>query len=144
YICIGAGVFAAWEEWSFLDGAYFCFVTLSTIGFGDLVPGKSFQRTDTQASQKGNRLGSSIAKITFEIIENMRLKSDSQSEKSKGTGSESETSKGSDIQSEKGVGARSQSETSTGADSKSEKTSGAGSESGKVPGYEDDYEDSGN
>ncbi|KAI5695338.1 hypothetical protein M8J76_007109 [Diaphorina citri] len=51
YICIGAGVFAAWEEWSFLDGAYFCFVTLSTIGFGDLVPGKSFQRTDTQDGQ---------------------------------------------------------------------------------------------
>lgn len=89
-------------------------------------------------------LGSSIAKITFEIIENMRLKSDSQSEKSKGTGSESETSKGTDIQSEKGVGAGSQPETSKGAGSKSEKTSGAGSESGKVPGYEDDYEDSGN
>ncbi|KAI5709290.1 hypothetical protein M8J76_014689 [Diaphorina citri] len=87
-------------------------------------------------------LGSSIAKITFEIIENMRLKSDSQSEKSKGTGSESETSKGTDIQSEKGVGAGSQPETSKGAGSKSEKTSGAGSESGKVPGYEDDYEDS--
>lgn len=51
YICIGAGVFAAWEEWSFLDGAYFCFVTLSTIGFGDLVPGKSFKRADTQDGQ---------------------------------------------------------------------------------------------
>uniref|UniRef100_A0A8D8ZRU3 TWiK family of potassium channels protein 18 n=2 Tax=Cacopsylla melanoneura TaxID=428564 RepID=A0A8D8ZRU3_9HEMI len=51
YICIGAGVFAAWEQWSFLDGAYFCFVTLSTIGFGDLVPGKSFQHTDTQDGQ---------------------------------------------------------------------------------------------
>ncbi|XP_065353664.1 potassium channel subfamily K member 18-like [Cloeon dipterum] len=44
YICLGATVFAAWEDWSLLDGAYFCFITLSTIGFGDLVPGKSFQR----------------------------------------------------------------------------------------------------
>ena len=51
YICLGATVFAAWEEWSFLDGAYFCFITLSTIGFGDLVPGKSFQRPDTQNGQ---------------------------------------------------------------------------------------------
>jgi hypothetical protein len=39
YICIGAAVFSAWEEWSYLDGAYFSFITLSTIGFGDLVPG---------------------------------------------------------------------------------------------------------
>jgi len=44
YICLGAAVFAAWEDWTLLDGAYFCFITLSTIGFGDLVPGKSFQR----------------------------------------------------------------------------------------------------
>ncbi|PSN47658.1 hypothetical protein C0J52_23652 [Blattella germanica] len=51
YICLGATVFAAWEEWTFLDGAYFCFITLSTIGFGDLVPGKSFQRADTQNGQ---------------------------------------------------------------------------------------------
>lgn len=51
YICLGAAVFAAWEGWSFIDGAYFCFVTLSTIGFGDLVPGKSFQGTDTQNGQ---------------------------------------------------------------------------------------------
>lgn len=32
-------VFSAWEEWTYLDGAYFSFITLSTIGFGDLVPG---------------------------------------------------------------------------------------------------------
>nr|XP_018917181.1 PREDICTED: potassium channel subfamily K member 18-like [Bemisia tabaci]XP_018917182.1 PREDICTED: potassium channel subfamily K member 18-like [Bemisia tabaci] len=51
YICLGAAIFAAWEEWTYLDGAYFCFVTLSTIGFGDLVPGKSFQRPDTQDGQ---------------------------------------------------------------------------------------------
>ncbi|XP_059484125.1 potassium channel subfamily K member 18-like [Neocloeon triangulifer] len=52
YICLGATVFAAWEDWSLLDGAYFCFITLSTIGFGDLVPGKSFQRAaDPQGGQ---------------------------------------------------------------------------------------------
>lgn len=51
YICLGAAVFAAWEEWSFLDGAYFCFVTLSTIGFGDLVPGKSLKSAESQGGQ---------------------------------------------------------------------------------------------
>lgn len=31
-----------------IDGAYFCFVTLSTIGFGDLVPNKTFHGPDIQ------------------------------------------------------------------------------------------------
>lgn len=41
YILIGAGIFGAYEkDWSLTDGTYFSFVTISTIGFGDLVPGK--------------------------------------------------------------------------------------------------------
>lgn len=40
YIILGAVLFSAWESWSFLEGAYFCFITLSTIGLGDYVPGK--------------------------------------------------------------------------------------------------------
>ena len=41
YICGGAILFGEWEQWRFLDGFYFCFITLTTIGFGDLVPGDS-------------------------------------------------------------------------------------------------------
>ena len=39
YLAAGAGLFMLWEEeWSFFEGFYFCFVTMTTIGFGDLVP----------------------------------------------------------------------------------------------------------
>ena len=39
YIIAGSALFAAWENWDYLTGSYFCFITLSTIGFGDVVPG---------------------------------------------------------------------------------------------------------
>ncbi|KAA0197524.1 hypothetical protein FBUS_03325 [Fasciolopsis buskii] len=39
YITVGAIIFANWEMWSILQSAYFIFITLSTIGFGDFVPG---------------------------------------------------------------------------------------------------------
>ncbi|XP_018795872.1 PREDICTED: TWiK family of potassium channels protein 18-like isoform X2 [Bactrocera latifrons] len=40
YILAGAILFSRWEEWGYLDGSYFCFISLSSIGFGDLVPGE--------------------------------------------------------------------------------------------------------
>ena len=33
YIFAGAVLFTLWEDWDYLTGSYFCFITLSTIGF---------------------------------------------------------------------------------------------------------------
>lgn len=49
YIAIGALLFTLWEtEWNYLIGCYFCFITLSTIGFGDYVPGTSLGAWNSQ------------------------------------------------------------------------------------------------
>lgn len=33
----GAAVFSEYEGWSYIDSFYYCFITLTTIGFGDFV-----------------------------------------------------------------------------------------------------------
>ncbi|KAJ8940000.1 hypothetical protein NQ318_012922 [Aromia moschata] len=47
YILAGAYLFTYWENWPYLDAAYFCFITLTTIGFGDLVPAKGVSQNAT-------------------------------------------------------------------------------------------------
>ena len=38
YIFLGAVMYTQWEDWSFLEAFYFVFVSISTIGFGDVLP----------------------------------------------------------------------------------------------------------
>lgn len=48
YICGGAILFSSWEGWDYADSCYFCFITLTTIGFGDMVPGTAVLSEDSQ------------------------------------------------------------------------------------------------
>lgn len=73
YIFGGAVLFSLWEtEWNYLIGAYFCFITLSTIGFGDYVFGTG---DDFSANEKVIFcalylvLGLSIIAMCFDLMQ---------------------------------------------------------------------------
>jgi len=38
YMLLGAFIYTRWEDWSYFEAFYFTFISLSTIGFGDVVP----------------------------------------------------------------------------------------------------------
>lgn len=71
YICLGTVIFAFWENWSLIDGAYFCFVTLSTIGYGDFLPERTFYGPEVQlfACCAYLLLGLVLVAMSFSILE---------------------------------------------------------------------------
>ena len=72
YIVGGAFLFTSWEKWTFLDSAYFCFITLTTIGFGDFVP-KAEQKENTELSiilcSVYLIFGMSLLVMTFNLVQ---------------------------------------------------------------------------
>ncbi|CAG9569901.1 unnamed protein product [Danaus chrysippus] len=53
----GAAAFSKFEGWSYFDSVYYCFITLTTIGFGDMV-----------ALQKDNALNRKPSYVMFALI----------------------------------------------------------------------------
>ena len=74
YLFIGAFLFKFWEGWELLSSAYFCFVTISTIGFGDLVPGSTDVGVDgdfwrTIGGALYMLLGMALLSMSFNLIQ---------------------------------------------------------------------------
>ncbi|XP_046568719.1 TWiK family of potassium channels protein 18-like [Haliotis rubra] len=74
YIFLGAMLFTLWEpEWNYLEGSYFCFITLSTIGFGDYVPGYHHDSWHNQAKRVSCTLyllfGLALISMCFDLIQ---------------------------------------------------------------------------
>ncbi|KAK7087189.1 hypothetical protein V1264_021270 [Littorina saxatilis] len=73
YINLGAVLFLLWEDWSYFDSSYFCFITLSTIGFGDIVPGFEHDSWGNQAKRVSCTLyllfGLALLAMCFELIQ---------------------------------------------------------------------------
>lgn len=52
FLCLPSLFFQITEGWSYSEGIYFAFITLSTIGFGDYVVGKADFREGTQQNAR--------------------------------------------------------------------------------------------
>lgn len=78
YIMFGSIMFTIWEDWTYFTGAYFCFITLSTIGFGDVVPGFSHKDWNDQVKQVACSLylllGLSVLAMCFDLMQKSVLK----------------------------------------------------------------------
>ncbi|XP_014249364.1 TWiK family of potassium channels protein 7-like [Cimex lectularius] len=71
YISGGAFLFNKLENWSFIEGSYFCFTSLGTIGFGELVPGTTSGNNDLSVfvSSAFILIGMAIIAMCFNLIQ---------------------------------------------------------------------------
>ncbi|KAF7267423.1 hypothetical protein GWI33_019344 [Rhynchophorus ferrugineus] len=69
YICSGAMLFHRLENWSLLEGSYFCFTSLGTIGFGDLLPGQKAEEISLCACSAYILTGMALVAMCFSLVQ---------------------------------------------------------------------------
>lgn len=69
YICSGAFLFHRLENWSILEGSYFCFTSLGTIGFGDLLPGQNAEEISLCACSAYILTGMALVAMCFSLVQ---------------------------------------------------------------------------
>lgn len=69
YICSGALLFHRLENWSLLEGSYFCFTSLGTIGFGDLLPGQHAEEVSLCACSAYILTGMALVAMCFSLVQ---------------------------------------------------------------------------
>ncbi|ENN81606.1 hypothetical protein YQE_02014, partial [Dendroctonus ponderosae] len=69
YICSGAMLFRRLENWSLLEGSYFCFTSLGTIGFGDLLPGQNTEEISLCACSAYILTGMALVAMCFSLVQ---------------------------------------------------------------------------
>lgn len=69
YICSGALMFHQLENWSILEGSYFCFTSLGTIGFGDLLPGQNAEEMSLCACSAYILTGMALVAMCFSLVQ---------------------------------------------------------------------------
>lgn len=68
FLSCGSFVFTHFEAWSFFEAFYYCFITMTTIGFGDMVPSECPDRKKWVTS-----FGKTLGKVLILILQTYRL-----------------------------------------------------------------------
>lgn len=68
YICGGAYLFHCIENWTYLESSFFCFASLSTIGFADLMPGLQYNINLSKKSSASGEIISVAISSTYILM----------------------------------------------------------------------------
>lgn len=71
YVALGAFIYQKLEQWTLLEGSYFCFTSLGTIGFGELVPGgvESTKDVSVFVSSGYILVGMAVVAMCFQLLQ---------------------------------------------------------------------------